>query len=101
MAVNMLGTVKTALRITHSKLDSDISLNIDAATAEMIRAGVRETAAVNMEDPLIQTAIVTYCKASYAKDTNEADKYSESFKYQLENLRKTAFYNAEVPQRGE
>lgn len=83
----MLEKVKLALRISHSKLDSDIIDTIDAARAEMVRAGVSEELAKS-DMSLVQRAIKTYCMFVYANDTKMADGYFTSWTYQLDNLRK-------------
>lgn len=87
----MIEKVKKALRISHDKLDDVILLNIEAARAEMIRAGVDEDK-IFEEDPLIQMAIITYCLAHNALDTVLAEGYEKSWTYQLDNLRKTPRY---------
>lgn len=80
--------VKLALRISHNLLDSEISDVITSARQEMLRAGVdSEVAASDME--LVQTAIKTYALEYYAQDPKDAERYSESFKYQLDCLRKS------------
>lgn len=86
-----LENVKTALRISHNKLDADILETIAAAKAEMIRAGIVADA-VDYDDPAIVDAIKTYCKYSYASDTGIRDGYFTSWQYQLDCLRKTASY---------
>ena len=53
----MLDKVKLALRITHSKLDSEINENIDAAKEELERAGVPRDVATDPEKyPLVARA---------------------------------------------
>ena len=47
--MSMLNKVKLALRITHSKLDSEINENIDAAKEELERAGVPRDIATEPE----------------------------------------------------
>jgi uncharacterized phage protein (predicted DNA packaging) len=80
--------VKLALRISHNLLDSEISDVITSARQEMLRAGVdSEVAASDIE--LVQTAIKTYALEYYAQDPKDAERYSESFKYQLDCLRKS------------
>lgn len=101
MADTMLAQVKTALRITHSSLDTAITEDIAAAKAELERAGIPQSIATDTTLPLIAKAIKTYCLASYANDTTAADKYQAAFKSQLDNLRKSSAYNTEVPPNGE
>lgn len=83
--------VKTAARIRHNKLDDEIARLIDAATTEMIRAGVDEKAARG-DDPLIIQAKVTYCLMNLTEDPNLIDKYNHAFEIQLDGLRKSLKY---------
>lgn len=93
--VDMVADVKTAIRITHIQLDGDIASNIAAASAELHRGGVTETMAYDYADPLIHKAVLTYCQSAYAKDKDEAERYTTSWKFQFDNLRKTKAYNTE------
>ena len=106
--------VKLALRISHNLLDNEIADVITSARQEMVRAGVDEAIAFERglypsaelvpsetvypngdgPDKLVETAIKTYALEYYTRDTKEKEGYAESFKYQLDNLRKT--YPAEV-----
>lgn len=105
--------VKLALRISHNLLDGEITEVITSARQEMIRAGVKESVANEGLFPsnglypsdilypaddtpfmLVETAIKTYALEYFTRDTKEKEGYAESFKYQLDNLRKT--YPAEV-----
>ena len=80
--------VKLALRISHNLLDSEINDVIASARQELIRAGVVEEIA-NSDMELVETAIKTYALEYYASDTKEAERYSNSFKYQLDCIRKS------------
>lgn len=90
----LLTDVKTALRISHTKLDTEITAVINAAQAEMARAGIVETAIVDT-DPLIVEAIKTYCKHVMAGDEKRREGFFVSWQYQLDCLRKSSDY-AEV-----
>ena len=101
--------VKLALRISHNLLDGEIAEVIASARQEMIRAGVAEAVANegsilpsddlhpsddmlpdgSIMNQLVETAIKTYALEYYTRDTKEKEGYAESFKYQLDNLRKT------------
>ena len=91
----IIDKVKLALRISHTALDSDILDTIQTARLELIRAGVLEEKA-NSDDELINMAIKTYCLSAYCNDKKMAERYDESFKYQLDNLRKSSGYMKEV-----
>lgn len=83
----ILEKVKLALRISHNELNDEIKDVITSARQEMTRAGMKsDIAESNME--LVETAIKTYALAYYAP-VKEAEKYTESFRYQLDQLRKS------------
>ena len=88
----LLDDVKLALRISHNLLDNEINSVIASAQQEMLRAGVMADV-VNMVDgapkDLVEQAIKTYAMEYYTRDVKEADRYSMSFQYQLDNLRKS------------
>ena len=88
----MLDKVKLALRIQHNLLDSEIESTIASAKLEMQRAGISESA-ITSQDNLIETCIITYCKAIYANNDKMMEGYQKSFENQLENLRKSSDYN--------
>ncbi len=83
----ILQKVKLSLRISHTLLDDEITDYIASARQEMIRAGMDSTKAGGSEE-IVETAIKTYVLAQYA-NSKDSERYNESFKYQLDNLRKT------------
>lgn len=72
----MLDKVREALRITHKKLDSELQDVIDACKMDLTIAGITKT---DEEDPLIQQAIKTYCKAEYEQDMNKANRLTQAY----------------------
>lgn len=88
-----LDKVKLALRIVHTKLDTELAASILTAKAELARAGL-VSAAISETDNLILEAIKTYCKYSYASDEKMREGYFMSWQYQLDCLRKTLAYNS-------
>lgn len=87
----MLEKVKLALQITSTDFDSDITENIAAARAELIRSGVATSKANSDTDVLIIKAIKTFCQKEYYND-DLSERYEESWKCQLDNLRKSSGY---------
>lgn len=80
--------VKLALRISHNLLDDEISDVIQSGRQEMVRAGVsNEVAESTLE--IVETALKTYALAYYS-EPSVAEKYTDSFKYQLDNIRKSS-----------
>lgn len=100
MASTLLNDVKTALRISHNKLDSELTANIAEARAEMVRLGIDEAVAIDEGNPLIVGAIKTYVKMINAKDVKTAEGYDKSWMYQLDCIRKSNF-TAPEPEQSE
>ena len=72
----MLEKIKLSMRITHDKLDYDISANIDACLYDLTRVGVVTSG--KEEDPLIVKAVELYCKWQFDFD-NAADRYERAY----------------------
>ena len=92
----LLDKVKAALRISHTALDDALSDDIEAAKAELIRAGCDATVVGDAESyPLVVKAIKTYCLAENTEDESDAEGYRDSFKYQQDCLRRSSGYRSE------
>jgi uncharacterized phage protein (predicted DNA packaging) len=75
----MLNSVLIALRISHSQLNFEIEDLIAAARLDMIQSGIAALKANLDNDPLIKRAIITYCKAHFLADKDEADRFQKSY----------------------
>jgi uncharacterized phage protein (predicted DNA packaging) len=75
----MLAEVKTALRITHDALDTEIEEVIEEARQDLILAGVSSIKAESEEDSLIKRAVKTYAKAQLTADNVTADRFQRSY----------------------
>ncbi len=84
--------VKERLRITHNKLDGDISAQISASQDELVRIGVDSTLATAEADPLVVEAFKTYVQYKNAPDPKEADNLWSSWITQADGIRKAATY---------
>lgn len=82
----MLDKVKTALRISHDRLDEEINDTIETARAELIRSGCD---LYSLDESLVRSAIITYCKYAFASDDKKRDGFLRSFQYQQDCLRKS------------
>lgn len=87
--MNALATVKQAKRIKHAKLDDEIKRHINTAKAELIRAGAAESM-VNDGGSLVEEAVVTYCLMKLEDDLKLAEKYEDSFRIQLDQIRRSS-----------
>lgn len=77
----LLDDVRTALRVTTSLTDGEISTYIDAALFDMQNKGVRpeflaEDADADAEDymTIVKTAVIVYCKALYGRDVEASER---------------------------
>ena len=74
----LIDSVKTALRISHSKLDDDINQHISACLADMKRLGIEmpdDTEDIK-DIPLLFAAVKIYCMAQY-DFLNKEEKYKK------------------------
>ena len=72
--------VRTSVRVTSTLTDDEIEMLIAAAVAEMRRVGVREELlAEESMGALAKFAVVSYVKANYGYDNEEADRFMASF----------------------
>lgn len=69
----MLEKIKTALRISHDKLDDDIQADIDACLADLAVCGV--IYADTATDPLVFNAVKLWCRSVYTDDTAKGAEY--------------------------
>lgn len=86
----MLEKVKKALRITHDVLDSEIEDLIESAKLDMQISGVKK---VEEDDPLIQRAIIIYCKGNFGLENPDSEKYQTSYKSLKTHLALCGEYN--------
>lgn len=72
-----LTKIKTAMRITTTAFDDEITDLVDAALADLRIAGVRGTN-VALTDPLVLRAVITYCKLNFG-EPDEYDRLKRSY----------------------
>lgn len=75
MALNAtIASVKLALRISHSALDTDINAEINACLRDLYICGIDvDGTTLEESDPLILNAIVLWCRAAYINDVARAE----------------------------
>ena len=89
---NILGKVKTHLRISHNALDEDLGDTIEACLADLEACGV----AVTEADPLILAAVKVYCRKEYTDDTAKAAEFQKRYDAMKASLMMAEGYR-EVP----
>ena len=82
----ILDDCRSALRITSTSFDNEISDLIDAAKQDMIESGVDSTTAADYTNALVQRATVTYVKANFGWNNPDADRLAASYQMQLQKL---------------
>ena len=84
--MTMLSDVKKALRVTTTDLDSDITILINAAVADLKLVGVDGTTVIaESADPLVQRAIITFCRANFGQP-DDYEKMKASYDEQKAQL---------------
>ncbi len=87
-----LASFRIALRITSQDFDDEIIDLIRAAREDLALAGVSFVLAADESDPLIKRAIVTYVKAEFGLDNEDAEQYRSSYQRQKVALAMSSFY---------
>lgn len=75
----ILDDVKTALRISNTAFDGEITDLISAARSDLKLSGVLESKVNDDTDALIKRAIVVYCKANFGWNNPDAEKLQQSY----------------------
>lgn len=91
-----LEDIKTALRITNTAFDVEVSDLMDAAKSDLILSGVTATKANDETDSLIKRAITVYVKANFGWANPDAEKLQISYNLLKMHLTMSVEYNTEV-----
>lgn len=96
----MLNAVKLALRRTSNAFDNEIKGLISAAVQDLRNIGITQLpetidyTAQTFGDPLIDRAVILYCKAEFGYlDINEAKRFRDAYDYLKCALSLTGVYN--------
>ena len=87
----MLEDVKRELRITNTAYDREVLDLIEAAKLDLKIPQINELKILE-NDPLVQRAIILYCKANFGLDNNDSEKYQKSYDNLVEKLSLSLFY---------
>jgi len=72
----LIDDIKTALRISNTAFDSEISDLISAAKKDLELSGILN---VDETDPLIKRAITVYVKANFGWNNPDSEKLQQSY----------------------
>ena len=87
----MLEDVKRELRITNTAYDREVLDLIEAAKLDLKIPQINELKILE-NDPLVQRAIILYCKANFGLDNKDSEKYRKSYDNLVEKLSLSLFY---------
>lgn len=94
----MLPTVKVACRATADAFDPEITANIQAALADMLRMGVSEACLDESSAyyPLVLQAVIVYAKSHFGQDNPNAemDYFMDSYTMTVNSLMNSAANSA-------
>lgn len=79
----MLEKIKRAQRITHNKLDEELTDMIEVVKSDLRISGIIK---IDDTDSLIYQAVKTYIKAEYETDTAKSEKLMQSYIMLKEHL---------------
>lgn len=88
----MLEKVKLSLRIKSNILDLEIEDLIEACKIDLSISGVKK---IEESDPIINRAIILYCKANFGLENKDSDKYQKSYDLLKQSLSLCGDYNVE------
>ena len=88
---SILDACRSALRITATDYDDEISTLILAAKADLVRGGVTGAGAVDT-DPLVRTAVICYVKGMFGLDNDESNRYMAAYQSMLSALKCSSGY---------
>lgn len=85
----LLSETKTAMRLTKTEYDPEITRLIDAACADLGIAGITATTAT--DDPILIQAIITFCRLNFGSPA-DYDRLKESYDEQKAQLQTAVGY---------
>ena len=91
ITTDILAACRSALRITATDYDDEISTLVLAAKADLVRGGVLADSALDT-DPLVRTAVICYVKGMFGLDNDEADRYMSAYQSMLSALKCSSGY---------
>lgn len=87
----MLEDAKRELRITNTAYDREVLDLIEAAKLDLKIPQINELKILE-NDPLIQRAIILYCKANFGLDNKDSEKYQKAYDNLVEKLSLSLIY---------
>jgi uncharacterized phage protein (predicted DNA packaging) len=95
--MTILDDVKSALRVSGTAMDIEITDLISASLLDLKTSGIdADKTLESAMDPLIKRAVITYCKAYFGYDNPDADRLIQSYQMLKNHLSLSSEYRAAV-----
>lgn len=91
-----INSIRSYLRINHTRFDIEIADLIEASRADLILGGISAAKVYDETDPLIKRAIVIYVKAEFGLDNADGEKYRESYEMLKRHLMLSTEYSGDL-----
>lgn len=88
--IYLLEKIKLALRIKTAMFDDEITDLLEACKIDLRLAGVNK---IEETDPLIQRAVILYCKANFGLENKDSVRYQNSYDMLKTSLSLAGDYN--------
>lgn len=87
MPSRLVEKIRSDLRLNHSEFDDEIQRLIDTSIEDLKTSGIASSYfKENQYRPMITTAIITYCKANFGYDNQDAVRLQQSYEMQKQKL---------------
>ncbi len=81
----LIGTVKTVLRVSGGIYDAEVEMLVDAALEDLKRVGVDEETYTG-SSALTRKAVCCYCKANFGYDNSDASFFDKAYRQTVIDL---------------
>ena len=83
--MSLFDDIKTSLRVTTDKMDSEVQMLIDGALYDMWRVGVNPkllelNADEDLDNMFVKHAVTAYCKSNFGYDVSEAMRFDDVYR---------------------
>lgn len=87
MPSKLVEKIRSVLRLNHKEFDEEIEMLINTSIEDLKTSGIASSYFKETQyRPMIETAIITYCKANFGYDNQDAERLQNSYEMQKQKL---------------
>lgn len=87
MPSKLVEKIRSVLRLNHKEFDEEIEMLINTSIEDLKTSGIASSYFKEIQyRPMIETAIITYCKANFGYDNQDAERLQNSYEMQKQKL---------------